>query len=98
MSQTCQVCHSDHAGSINGEARAPGANLREIARRWGVSYHSLWRHVQNHLPASVALPEGPPDGFVAPPGDPLIEAVAAKYGLSYTELSWHREHHLGLQP
>jgi cytochrome c5 len=95
MSRTCQVCHSDHAGSINVAARAPGANLRELARRWGVGYDSLWRHVQNHLPA---LPEGPPDGFAAPPGDPLIESVAAQYGLDYTAVWWHREHHLGDQP
>jgi transposase-like protein len=59
VGRKCKVCISPQRAEIDQAAISPGTSIREVADRFGMSYSSMARHVENHLPQlmSKALKE-----------------------------------------
>ena len=53
MSRTCTICAHPDLGSIDA-ALVAGKPYRTIAKRFGASPPSVYRHQQDHLPAALA--------------------------------------------
>lgn len=53
MTQVCQVCTHEDRKRIDREI-ARGGNLSEIAKKYQLSYNSVWRHSREHLPGAAA--------------------------------------------
>ncbi len=59
MGRKCTVCISPQRAEIDKAAIDPNSSIREVAERFGITYSSMARHVENHLPKlmSKALEE-----------------------------------------
>jgi transposase-like protein len=50
VGRKCKVCISPLRAEIDAAAISPGTSIREVAERYQMSYSSMARHVENHLP------------------------------------------------
>jgi len=53
MPRRCTICEHPKRDEIN-KALIETQNIAEIAKRYGVSYDSLFRHKQGHIPEALA--------------------------------------------
>lgn len=53
MGQTCLVCVSEFRNEME-KKMIRGANLTEMAQEYNISYDSIWKHKENHLPKALS--------------------------------------------